>query len=67
MVERIAAIDTGSDLTEGVMPETVPVAPPAEPDVEPQTPAPAQPTRQPDLDPFAPDWPDGRPEPAPKA
>ena len=48
-------------------PETLPDAPPQEPETEPR-PAPSPPPqREPDPDPFDPDWPDGRPEPQPKA
>ena len=44
-----------------------PEAPTEEPKIEPQ-PAPARPPiRKPKLDPFDPDWPEGRPEPQPKA
>ena len=46
------------------LPETLPEAPPREPETEPER-VPAEP--RPDLDPFEPDWPDGRPEPKPIA
>jgi hypothetical protein len=48
-------------------PETLPEAPPQEPETEPSPAPSAPPQRKPDLDPFDPDWPDGRPEPPPKA
>jgi hypothetical protein len=46
---------------------TLPEAPPFEPQTEPDPAPVAPPERKPDLSPFDPDWPEGRPEPQPKA
>jgi hypothetical protein len=51
------------------MPETLPTEPDS-PAIEPETapePDPSLPKIEPDLKPFDPPWPEGRPEPQPKA
>ncbi len=63
-IKAATEIPSAHTTTASSVPETLPDAPPQEPETVPQ-PAPAEP--QPDLDPFEPDWPDGRPEPQPKA
>jgi hypothetical protein len=52
--------------TFSTVPSPLPEAPTQQPETEPR-PVPAVPERQPNLDPFNPSWPDGRPEPEPKA
>ena len=46
---------------------TLPDAPTFEPQTEPEPSPIAPPERKPDLSPFDPEWPEGRPEPQPKA